>query len=195
MLLTEAVVVEGHVLLLLRLARYVHRGRRVGRLLRRRLEGLLLVEVGLGRVLRVLMLLLLLKWLAGIGRLPRGQPAAVGHDGGIMSMRERRWRCRGKAPLSSLGSNVPLRLDDGSDAVLVRIARAVSSVYRSESRVLMAGGRLEVGSTCDHVFYEAGVELKFDKRGLASSPVDWVDWSAGTNDQAHHFLTRRKVSR
>lgn len=86
--LAEAIEAEGHVLLLLLLWRVaghplVLLG--VGGLLLHLVLGhgglllLLLVEVGLRRILGVVLLLSL------VGRLPRGQPAAEGHYVGLMS--------------------------------------------------------------------------------------------------------------
>lgn len=78
-LLTEAIVVEGDVLLLLlwlRMARHPLM-LSIGRLLHLMRDGCLLVEVWLRRILLVLLL-------SGIWRLPRRQPAAEGHYGGLM---------------------------------------------------------------------------------------------------------------
>lgn len=76
MLLAEVVVVEVHMLLLRVVGYPLVLG--IGRLLHLMLDRRLLVELGLRRILLGLLL-------SGVGRLPRRQPAAEGHYGGLMS--------------------------------------------------------------------------------------------------------------
>jgi hypothetical protein len=120
-LLAKAVVVVVHVLRVIRHRLGLGKGTMLLVLIRLFLVRLLVVEARLHRILRMVMLVLvLLLRLAGVGRLPRGQPTTIGHYGGLMRESSWKWRCPGKTPFSPFGcfammSRRPRRRDSRAD--------------------------------------------------------------------------------